>query len=107
METYFSNMTSEEEVTKDKLLRDLSTLARDAEELVKATGSQMADKSKAELLKTLDRLKARCSKLSTGVSIGARQADRVIRDHPYQSIGVAFGIGLVIGVLVTRGPNAE
>jgi len=26
----------------------------------------------------------------------------VIRTHPYESIGVAFGIGLLIGVLVTR-----
>jgi len=26
----------------------------------------------------------------------------VIRTHPYKSIGVAFGIGLLIGVLVTR-----
>jgi ElaB/YqjD/DUF883 family membrane-anchored ribosome-binding protein len=33
---------------------------------------------------------------------GARATDRVIREHPYQSIGVAFGIGLLIGVLVTR-----
>jgi ElaB/YqjD/DUF883 family membrane-anchored ribosome-binding protein len=26
----------------------------------------------------------------------------VIRDHPYESIGVAFGLGLLIGVLVAR-----
>jgi len=101
METYFSNMTTEEGI-KDKLLRDLGVLARDAEELVKAAGGQMADKSKAELVRTLDRLKVRCNKLSDKVTVGARQADQVIREHPYHSIGVAFGIGLVIGVLVTR-----
>ena len=33
---------------------------------------------------------------------GARATDKVIREHPYQSIGLAFGLGLLIGVLVTR-----
>ena len=33
---------------------------------------------------------------------GAKAADKTIRDHPYESIGVAFGLGLLIGVLVTR-----
>ena len=32
----------------------------------------------------------------------AKRADNVIRDHPYESIGVAFGIGLLVGVLVRR-----
>jgi ElaB/YqjD/DUF883 family membrane-anchored ribosome-binding protein len=29
----------------------------------------------------------------------AKAADRVIREHPYQTIGLAFGLGLLIGVL--------
>jgi ElaB/YqjD/DUF883 family membrane-anchored ribosome-binding protein len=32
----------------------------------------------------------------------AKKADTVIRDHPYESIGVAFVVGLLMGVLVTR-----
>ena len=32
----------------------------------------------------------------------AKKADTIIRDHPYESIGVAFGVGLLLGVLVTR-----
>jgi ElaB/YqjD/DUF883 family membrane-anchored ribosome-binding protein len=32
----------------------------------------------------------------------AKAADRVIRDHPYQTVGLAFGLGLLIGVLVFR-----
>ena len=32
----------------------------------------------------------------------AKAADRLVRDHPYQSIGVAFGLGLLIGVLARR-----
>ena len=33
---------------------------------------------------------------------GAKATDRAIREHPYQSIGIAFGVGLLIGVLVNR-----
>ena len=33
---------------------------------------------------------------------GAKATDKVIRDHPYESLGVAFGLRLLVGVLVTR-----
>jgi ElaB/YqjD/DUF883 family membrane-anchored ribosome-binding protein len=32
----------------------------------------------------------------------AKATDRVIREHPYESIGAAFGVGLLLGLLVTR-----
>jgi len=101
METYFSNMTAEDG-TKEKLVRDLTTLVHDAEELVKATGSDLAGKSKTELATALERVKASCGRLQARVAVGARQASQIIREHPYQSIGIAFGVGLLIGVLVNR-----
>ena len=32
----------------------------------------------------------------------AKAADRVIRERPYQTIGLAFGLGVLIGVLIRR-----
>ena len=32
----------------------------------------------------------------------AKAADKVIREHPYQTIGIAFGVGLLLGVLARR-----
>ena len=29
----------------------------------------------------------------------ARAADKVVRDHPYQTIGVVLGVGVLIGAL--------
>jgi ElaB/YqjD/DUF883 family membrane-anchored ribosome-binding protein len=29
-------------------------------------------------------------------------ADKVVRDHPYQTIGIAVGLGVLIGMLVRR-----
>ena len=101
METYFSNMTVGDG-TKEKLVQDLTTLVNDAEELVKATGGQLAGTSKAELITALDRVKASCRRLQDRAVAGARSADQVIREHPYQSVGIAFGVGLLIGALVNR-----
>jgi ElaB/YqjD/DUF883 family membrane-anchored ribosome-binding protein len=33
----------------------------------------------------------------------ARAADKVVRDHPYQTIGIALGVGLLIGMFARRG----
>ena len=101
METYFSNMTATDG-TREKLVEDLIILVHDAEELVKSTGSDLAGKSKTELNAALGRMKASCGKLQVKAAASARQADRIIREHPYQSIGIAFGVGLLIGVLVNR-----
>jgi ElaB/YqjD/DUF883 family membrane-anchored ribosome-binding protein len=32
----------------------------------------------------------------------AKAADRVVRDHPYPTIGLAFGLGVLIGILARR-----
>ena len=32
----------------------------------------------------------------------AKAADKVVRDHPYQTIGVAVGLGVLIGALARR-----
>ena len=32
----------------------------------------------------------------------AKAADKVIREHPYQTVDLAFGLGLLIGILARR-----
>ena len=33
---------------------------------------------------------------------GVRATDHAIREHPYESIGIAFGVGMLLGVLINR-----
>ena len=101
METYFQNLTREE-VTRERLLEDLMALVRDAEELVKTTGGTLAGKSREELMAGLERVKASCRRIEANTAARAAAADKIIREHPYQSMGIAFGVGLLIGVLVNR-----
>jgi ElaB/YqjD/DUF883 family membrane-anchored ribosome-binding protein len=52
--------------------------------------------------KIVDELKAMVQRAEEKAKESAKAADRVVRDHPYQSVGIAFGLGLLIGVLARR-----
>jgi len=52
--------------------------------------------------KIVNELKALIQRVEKTSVEGAKVADRVIRDHPYQTLGIAFGLGLLIGILVRR-----
>ena len=50
----------------------------------------------------VDDLKAVIQRAEEKAVERAKAADRVIRDHPYQTIGIAFGLGLLIGIIARR-----
>jgi ElaB/YqjD/DUF883 family membrane-anchored ribosome-binding protein len=101
METFFKNIAGDEG-TKQRLVKDLITLVHDAEDLVKATGGDIADKSRQEIMEALERVKASCRRLEEQAATSLRAADRTIRRHPYESMGIALGVGLVLGVLLNK-----
>jgi ElaB/YqjD/DUF883 family membrane-anchored ribosome-binding protein len=93
------------ETNIDTITTDLKTLSRDAEALMHATAGQAGEKVselRARLSAALESAKATCHRLEEKAVAGAKVADKTIREHPYESIGVAFGVGLLIGVLVGR-----
>ena len=93
------------ESNTDKLVTDLKRVVSDSEELLHATSdaaSAKAQELRGRLSEGLDAAKRTCQRLEDKAIEGAKATDKVIRDHPYQSIGLAFGLGLLFGVLVTR-----
>ena len=96
-------MTNEAHI--EKIMADLKTLSRDAETLLHATAGQAGEKAaelRDRLSVALESAKATCQQVEAKAIAGAKVADKTIRDHPYESIGVAFGVGLLLGVLVGR-----
>jgi ElaB/YqjD/DUF883 family membrane-anchored ribosome-binding protein len=96
---------AEQEVTFQKLARDFKVVVQDAESLLKATAGELGDKARearARLAASLESAKGSVHNIEDQAIAGAKAADRVVREHPYQSIGIAFGVGLLIGVLVGR-----
>jgi ElaB/YqjD/DUF883 family membrane-anchored ribosome-binding protein len=110
METHFENLVQAHSVmARERVMRDLKTLAHDSEDLLKATAGDLSERTKAaraRLAGALERAKEAGVELQeltiASAKAAAIRADTVIRDHPYESIGVAFGIGVLVGVLVTR-----
>jgi ElaB/YqjD/DUF883 family membrane-anchored ribosome-binding protein len=93
------------EANMEKLVADLKVLSRDAEAVLQATAGQAGEKLselRGRLATALDSAKATCHRIEEKAVAGAKVADKAIREHPYESVGVAFGVGLLVGVLVGR-----
>jgi len=110
METHFPNMeTDSTRVARDRLLEDIRTLARDAEELLKATANDVSDKAKearSKLSAAIERAKASAENMGVNglesAKVAAQRTDEAIRAHPYESLGVAFVFGLLFGAVLRR-----
>lgn len=96
---------NEETMKTQKIIDDLQTISRDAETLVKDTAGEIgagARQAQRRLKSALDSAKESCLQLCDGAVDRTQAADRTIREHPYQTIGIGFGIGLLIGFLIGR-----
>ncbi len=110
METHFENIElAHSSLARERVVADLRALVRDSESLLKATAGDVTEKAKearARLTTALERAKSTCDELQrqavAAARAAAKKADSAIREHPYESIGLAFGIGLLIGLLARR-----
>ena len=93
------------EVSTEKLLRDLKTVVHDGEELLKAGAQDLSERGAAareRLAAALEVARDTGRKLEQRVTECTRATDRLIRENPYQAVGLAFGIGMLFGILVNR-----
>jgi|HubBroStandDraft_5_1064220.scaffolds.fasta_scaffold98765_4 ElaB/YqjD/DUF883 family membrane-anchored ribosome-binding protein len=89
----------------ERLAADIKALAGDAEELLKATAGEAGEKInevRQRLSKALESARATCENLQDQTAETAKAADQAIREHPYESIAIAFGVGALIGLFVGR-----
>jgi ElaB/YqjD/DUF883 family membrane-anchored ribosome-binding protein len=101
MEVYFKNLTAEG-IATDRLVEDLVNLVEETEHLLRETGVALAEGSREQLFSNLQKVKACSTKLREQAKAGARATDRIIRQHPYSSLGLVFLTGLGIGFLAGR-----
>ena len=91
--------------TNDKIVGDLRSTAQDAQTLLNETSNQIGAKTREvreRLSAALENAKETAQRLEEKTKAAARATDRTIREHPYQSIGIAFGVGVLLGVLLAR-----
>jgi ElaB/YqjD/DUF883 family membrane-anchored ribosome-binding protein len=58
--------------------------------------------ARSRLAAALESAKAAYQRVEEKTIAAAKATDQTIREHPYESIGIAFGLGLLAGVLVAR-----
>ena len=102
-------MSAEANVSKEKLVQDLRTVVADAEELLKATASQAGEKVAVARERIQDSLHQAKVKLAEAEDVivqrskqAARATDDYVRENPWQAVGAAAGVGLLIGLLIGR-----
>jgi len=91
--------------TNERLVGDLNALGREAQDVLNKGAGQISEKAEAmrgRLAGAMEAAREAYSKLGERSTLAARATDRCIRDHPYETIGVALGLGLLVGLLVSR-----
>jgi ElaB/YqjD/DUF883 family membrane-anchored ribosome-binding protein len=97
------------DASTDKLMHDLKTVVGDAEELLKATanqgGAEIA-RIRARAEESLKTARSRIRDLTQAAEAQAREyaadVDKRVHDNPWTAIGIAAGVGLVVGILLGR-----
>jgi ElaB/YqjD/DUF883 family membrane-anchored ribosome-binding protein len=87
-----------------EISNDLGALAEDVQALLRATADSAEEKvieARKRLLAMLDDGMDAFNHLQKKTVEGAKIADKVVRNHPYHSIGIALGVGALIGFLLT------
>jgi len=84
---------------------DLGTLADDARALIAATADVAGEKvseARKRLAAALDSGRKVFGRVKEKAVEGAKATDQAVHEHPYEAIGIAFGVGTLIGYFLAR-----
>jgi ElaB/YqjD/DUF883 family membrane-anchored ribosome-binding protein len=101
--------TLSDDVTKEQLIADFKVVVADAEALLKATAGQGGEKLaevRAKAEESLKVVKARMAEAQAALLAKTKEAakatDTYVHENPWKAVGIAAGVGLVIGLLIGR-----
>jgi ElaB/YqjD/DUF883 family membrane-anchored ribosome-binding protein len=102
-------MTREKAAPRDKLVQDLKIVISDAEDLLRATASTAGEKvvaAREKVQDSLDRAKVKLAEVEDVIIDSGKQAaratDEYVHENPWRAVGIAAGIGVIIGMLISR-----
>ena len=94
---------------RDSLVEDFSALLAEAEDLLRNASDETGDKAQAlrqQVEARLLRARLRLQELEGEAVARARAAsqatDEYVRDHPWQTVGIAAAVAFVAGLLLNR-----
>ena len=102
-------MSDSTEQSRSKLVDEFSAVVSEAEDMLKRAANETGDKAKdlrsqveAKLLTAKLRLQEIQGQAVDRAKETARATDDFVHDHPWQAIGVAAAVGVVVGLLMNR-----
>lgn len=102
-------MSENVESFRDKLVDDFTTVLAEAEDMLKRAAAETGDKARdlrAQVETKLLRAKLRLQELEGEAVDRAKDAARVtddyVHDNPWQAIGIAAAVGVLLGLLIGR-----
>jgi ElaB/YqjD/DUF883 family membrane-anchored ribosome-binding protein len=100
---------SPDTATRDRLAHSLQQMVEEAERLLQSaqrTGSEQfvaaRDRFETQLKRARSELDALQDTAAYNVRRAARAADTAVHDHPYAAVGLGAGIGMLVGLLISR-----
>jgi ElaB/YqjD/DUF883 family membrane-anchored ribosome-binding protein len=97
------------ETHKDDLIRELSQVLKDAEDLIKNSEQQAGEgfhHAKDKLTTTLKNAKNEIARIEEVVVKKAKESalatDNYVHENPWKTAGIAAGVGLLLGLLIAK-----
>ncbi len=88
---------------------DMKTLVKDAQELFREASHATGEKAEELRAKGLTMLDAAMEKAQEVQAVAiekgkaaAHTTDEFVHDHPWKAVGIAAGVGLIVGMLISR-----
>lgn len=108
MNNYGSNDVSIDSASK-QFARDFKAVVADAEALIEATANQGDEKLieiRAKAEESVRLAKATLAEMQTAMMAKSKEAadavDIYVHESPWQSIGIAAGVGMAVGLMLSR-----
>jgi len=102
-------MSEATQVPKEKLVADFKAVIADAEELLRVTAGEAGEKAKSVRSRIEQKLEAAKADLAEAkaaaidkAKAAGHAADDYVHENPWRSVGIAAGVGLIVGLLISR-----
>ena len=102
-------MTENAEDGRERLVDDLAAVLAEAEEMLKRAAMETGDKARdlrsqveTKLLRAKLKLQEIEGEAVDHAKAAARATDDYVHDNPWQAIGIAAAVGLLVGLLMNR-----
>ena len=104
-----SDMTDCSCNAKEKLVSDMKVVVSDAEEILRATADVAGDRIGELRERIIDRLRDAKVRIADAEAMlvdrtraAARATDDYVNENPWQAVGIAAGVGLLLGIIIGR-----